>query len=84
MHSIFFALTSTSLSFDQLYILDRSELTINSISFILLEEYNNDVSSVNSLEKLWVAIPLIYNGNNKDPKTDPWGTPPFKFPLSDR
>jgi hypothetical protein len=33
-------------------ILDRSELTINSISFILLEEYNNDVSSANSLEKL--------------------------------
>jgi hypothetical protein len=29
-----------------------SELTITSISFILLEEYNNDVSSANSLEKL--------------------------------
>jgi hypothetical protein len=52
MHSVFFGLKSTIHSFDQLYILDRSELTINSISFILLEEYNNDVSSANSLEKL--------------------------------
>jgi hypothetical protein len=32
--------------------LDRSELAIHSISYILLEEYNNDVSSINSLEKL--------------------------------
>jgi hypothetical protein len=28
------------------------KLTITSISFILLEEYNNDVSSANSLDKL--------------------------------
>jgi hypothetical protein len=33
-----------------LYILDKSKLIITSISFILLEEYNNDVSSANSLE----------------------------------
>ena len=49
---VFFGLKSTSHSFDQLEILDKSELTITSISFILLEEYNNDVSSANSLEKL--------------------------------
>ena len=64
--------------------LDRSELAIHSISYILLEEYNNDVSSINSLEKLWVAISLIYNRNNKGSKTDPWGTLPFTFPFSDR
>ena len=52
IHSVFFGLKSTSHSLDQLYILDMSELTITSISFILLEEYNNDVSSANSLEKL--------------------------------
>jgi hypothetical protein len=39
-------------SVDQLFILDKSKLTITSISFILLEEYNNDVSSANSLDKL--------------------------------
>jgi hypothetical protein len=32
--------------------LNKSKLTITSISFILLEEYNNDVSSANSLDKL--------------------------------
>jgi hypothetical protein len=52
IHSVFFGLKSTGHSFDQLYILDKSKLTITSISFILLEEYNNDVSSANSLDKL--------------------------------
>ena len=50
--SVFFGLMSTGHSVDQLFILDKSKLTITSISFILLEEYNNDVSSANSLDKL--------------------------------
>jgi hypothetical protein len=37
--SVFFGLKSTTHSFDQLYILDKSELTLTSISIILLEEY---------------------------------------------
>jgi hypothetical protein len=36
IHSVFFGLKSTGHSVDQLYILDKSKLTITSISFILL------------------------------------------------
>jgi hypothetical protein len=39
-------------------------------------EYDNEVSSANSLAKLpkLSVMSLIYNKNNKGPSTDPWGT----------
>ena len=48
-------------------------------------EYDNEVSSANSLAKLpkLYVMSLIYNKNNKGPSTDPWGTPALTRPESD-
>jgi hypothetical protein len=45
-------------------------------------EYDNEVSSANSLAKLpkLSVMSLIYNKNNKGPSTDPWGTPALTRP----
>jgi hypothetical protein len=46
------------------------------ISFILEDEYDSDVSSANNRERLWISsvISLIYNMNSKGPNTVPCGT----------
>jgi hypothetical protein len=48
-------------------------------------EYDNEVSSANSLAKLpkLSVMSLIYNKNNKRSSTDPCGTPALTRPESD-
>jgi hypothetical protein len=56
----------------------------NQLNSKFFPEYDNEVSSANSLAKLpkLSVMSLIYNKNNKGPSTDPWGTPALTRPES--